>query len=85
MNNYPLDECAAKAERLVAAGAQVYQKFTCSSCGSRQTIDTPNVFYTTGRCEECGHITNIKADGCNYLVHAGPGTQEAVFKELLTK
>jgi hypothetical protein len=32
-------------------------------------MDVPNVFYKTGRCEECGHITNIKEDGCNYMAH----------------
>jgi len=46
----------------------VHQQFSCARCGSKQTMDTPNVFYTGGRCEECGTETDIRADGCNYMV-----------------
>jgi DNA-directed RNA polymerase subunit RPC12/RpoP len=67
MADHPLEECAKSAEKLIENGHQVYQKFTCEKCGSRQTIDEPNVFYTSGKCEECSHTTNIKEKGCNYL------------------
>jgi hypothetical protein len=66
-NDYPLDECRAAAEAL-PEGAVVYQKFSCAGCGSRQTIETPNEFFTLGRCQECGVITDIRRSGCNYLV-----------------
>lgn len=69
-NDYPLAECCATAEKLVARGALCFQKFTCEECGSRQTIDEPNKFYVSGRCEECSHVTDIAARGCNYVVIA---------------
>ena len=34
-------------------------------CGTKQIMETPNVFYTRGRCEECGAKADIRADGCN--------------------
>ena len=68
--DHPLNECAQAAETLVAQGMAVYQKFTCSNCGSRQTMAERNVFYTSGECQECGSITDITKSGCNYLVHA---------------
>jgi hypothetical protein len=67
-NDYPLTECARDADKIIAKGGEVFQKFTCEKCGSRQTVDTPNVFYTSGRCEECQHVTDLTLKGCNYLV-----------------
>lgn len=66
-NNYPLHEVAAEAEKRMQAGADIYQKFTCAKCHTRQTIDTKNQFFTKGQCEECGHITDLRLAGCNYL------------------
>ncbi len=31
-------------------------------------MDTPDVFYKTGKCEECKKITNIEKRGCNLMV-----------------
>jgi uncharacterized Zn finger protein len=72
----------AVADRLIGMGAQVFQKFTCEKCGSRQTIMTPNTFYATGQCEECGHITDIVKRGCNYMVHASGEAAVAVQREM---
>ena len=67
--DFPFQECADEAERLVTKhGALVFQKFSCDKCGSRQTIAEANKFYTSGKCEECGHVTDIVKRGCNYLV-----------------
>ena len=71
--DFPFYECAAAAEKLVTEGGgkvNIHQKFSCSKCGARQTMEEPNKFFKTGRCEECGHMTNIEKQGCNYLVHA---------------
>ena len=71
--DFPFDEVIKKASELIKTqGAIIYQKFSCAKCGTRQTIDVPNVFYTQGQCEECGHISNLKAQGCNYLLMLGP-------------
>jgi hypothetical protein len=71
MSNHPITDCMKTAGEHVANGnAVVFQKFTCAHCGSRQTIDTPNTFFTHGKCDECGEITDIREGGCNYVLHA---------------
>lgn len=67
--DFPFEEVVKKAEQLAREGADVYQKFTCDGCGQRLTIDIPNHFYETGSCDKCPAVTDIKAKGCNYLVH----------------
>ena len=67
-HDYPLQECADTAQKLIKDGATVLQKFTCQHCKTRQTIPDPNVFYTKGKCEECSQITDIEKHGCNYLL-----------------
>ena len=69
-HDYPFHECAAEANKLVMQGFDVYQKYTCANCGSRQTFEEANTFHTQGRCEECGHITDIAKQGCNYMLTA---------------
>ena len=66
--NHPWAEVVAQASAQIAAGAEVFQKFTCSHCGARQTMETPNVFFMMGACEECGEVTDIKKEGCNYML-----------------
>jgi hypothetical protein len=69
-SDYPIADCLATAIPLIESGADIYQKFTCEKCGSRQTMERKNVFFEKGKCEECNHVTDIKARGCNYVVHA---------------
>lgn len=66
IKDYPLQECAEEADALIAAGGTIYQKWTCAHCGARQTMTEPNTLYTSGKCEECNEITQIKE--CNYLL-----------------
>lgn len=70
MKLHPFEECLKQAYKLAQAGHRVYQQFNCAKCGAKQTMDTPNAFFEQGGCEECGHITDIKKDGCNYMLHA---------------
>lgn len=69
MKLHPFYETAVLAQELVSKGANVYQQFNCSKCGTKQTMTDPNVFYKQGTCEECKAVTNIEQDGCNYMVH----------------
>jgi DNA-directed RNA polymerase subunit RPC12/RpoP len=69
MRLHPFAECVRDAFPLMIKGAKIYQQFNCAKCGAKQTMDEANKFFETGRCEECGHITDIKHDGCNYAVH----------------
>jgi hypothetical protein len=67
-NDYPLNDVVAKAEQLIAKGHTVYQKFTCAGCGARLTVDQPNTFHPSGRCDRCPYVTNIRIRGCNFMV-----------------
>jgi hypothetical protein len=69
-NDYPFAEIVKACAEKIAAGHSIHQKFTCSSCGSRQTMAEPNRLFTSGYCEECGAITDIKQQGCNYMLIA---------------
>jgi len=72
-NDHPLADCLKMVDEIRSKDpkANAYQKFTCEKCGSRQTIDEPNTFYTSGSCEECKHITDIAKRGCNYMMVFG--------------
>ena len=63
MELYPFDEVVREAGRRISRGVTVFQQFACARCGSKQTMDEPNMFYIGGRCEECGALTDIRTDG----------------------
>jgi hypothetical protein len=65
--DYSIDECLEKAVPLILRGAMIYQKWTCAHCKSRQTMETPNKFFTSGICERCGGQSPIVL--CNYMMH----------------
>jgi hypothetical protein len=65
-DDYPFDEVVKVADKIIARGWTLYQKFTCAGCGERCTMEEPNSFYTSGNCE-CGHVTDIRERGCNYM------------------
>ena len=67
--DYPFDEIVAAVKSHAAKGCFCYQKFTCGKCGNRLTMEEANVLYTKGTCDKCGHETDIKAAGCNYMLH----------------
>ena len=79
--NFPLDECARAMSRILREnpGAAVYQKWTCGGCGERVTGNTPNTLTEMGHHEEradgspCGHVTDIRKAGCNYVLHIAIG------------
>jgi hypothetical protein len=64
--DFPLELCLRNADDIIKQGLTVHQKFTCGGCGNRLTCEEPNVFYSTGKCDNCSHITTITH--CNYLV-----------------
>ena len=67
MKLHPFAEVAKNADEKVRQGWTVYQQFSCAGCGAKQTMEDKNVFHHKGRCEECGHITDIERDGCNFM------------------
>jgi hypothetical protein len=66
--DFPFEQVVKDAQRLVELGSTVFQKFSCDGCGARQTMDIPNKFFTSGQCEVCLVVTDIRAKGCNYLL-----------------
>ncbi len=66
--DYPIEEIDAAVSRHIANGHEVFQKFTCIGCGERLTVEEANRFYTSGTCDKCGVVTDIKKTGCNYLL-----------------
>lgn len=76
-NDYPFEEIAEAMQKHADKGAFCFQKWTCASCGSRQTMDEANVLYTHGLCEECKATTDIRERGCNYMLHINVGRKLA--------
>lgn len=74
--DYPFDEIAAAVKEHAHSGRYCYQKFSCAKCGNRLTMEQANVLYTKGTCDSCGHVTDIRAQGCNYILHI-PITSDA--------
>jgi hypothetical protein len=68
--DFPFWEVAQQAQDMMRQGHTIHQKFTCSGCGTRQTMGEPNKFFTKGQCEECRKETNIVASGCNFVMIA---------------
>jgi hypothetical protein len=84
MSDGPFYEIADEMQAQIELGATCYQKFTCLACQSRQTMDVPNVLYTTGRCQECDTITDLVVQGCGFMLIASkdPRMIEAVQKSI---
>jgi len=68
VNLYPIQEVLEAVQKHRNAGATFHQQFNCAHCGAKQTIEEPNKLFAAGQCEECGQLTNIIQNGCNYLL-----------------
>lgn len=66
MKVYPFDEVAINALKKMTEGWTIFQQFNCAKCGTKQTIEVPNQFFTKGECEECKHVSDLVKDGCNF-------------------
>ena len=67
----PFLQAIEGANSWIAAGHKVYQRFQCEGCGNDSLgIEEPNVFYKSGQCDKCGHVTDLVKAGCNYLLVA---------------
>lgn len=67
----------------IKAGANVYFKWDCLHCGSRQTFDTPNTFHVRGKCEECKNISDLLAPKANVSFMMMAGTPFEAIEALL--
>jgi hypothetical protein len=68
MKLYPWKDVTVNAEKIVLAGHTIHQQFLCAKCGAKQTMAQANTFFTSGICEECGHETNIRENGTNFMM-----------------
>ena len=69
---HPFDETAADALKYVQEGWTVFQQFNCAHCGHQATIHRFRSLYTLGRAGECDQVTDIRKDGCNFMLIKGP-------------
>jgi hypothetical protein len=67
-NNHSWEVILKAVMTKAAEGGDCYQKYSCGQCGTRLGMDEPNKFYTHGTCDLCGHTTDIKKAGMNYLL-----------------
>jgi hypothetical protein len=70
--DFPIEEVVAQVNermRFLPPNSKTYQKFTCSGCGQRLTIEEPNVFHAEGTCDRCPAVTKITK--CNYMLVIG--------------
>ncbi len=74
---YPFDAVLKQANEAIERGGEAYQQFTCGGCGNKLTMDVANTFWTSGSCDKCGAITDIKAAGCNFMVVYGANNGRA--------
>lgn len=79
--DHPFAEIVEAVDRHVSQGRKCFQKFTCAKCKQRLTMEEPNILYKAGHCDNCGHVTDIEKQGCNYLMHIeGADKTEAFLK-----
>jgi DNA-directed RNA polymerase subunit RPC12/RpoP len=69
----PINERVKRGNAALAMhpGAQIFYKFTCAKCGSRQTFSEPNTLYPWGDCEECGSRTEVTEGGFDLYLKLG--------------
>lgn len=68
MKLHPFDDVIASARQRMLEGWTVHLQFNCAQCGVKQTFAEENYLSASGQCEECGHITSLQRDGCNFMV-----------------
>jgi len=65
----PVEEIAVQADAQIQKGFTIWQKWTCAHCGSRQTMDEPNLLYRSGRCQNCDKVSVIAV--CGFMLAGG--------------
>lgn len=66
--DFPLEDVARQCGEHQRLGRMFWQKFSCEKCGERNTIEVPNQLYAQGTCSDCGHTTDLRVTGCNFLL-----------------
>lgn len=63
--NLPVTQLIEKINKTLNKypNSDIFVKFTCIHCGSRQTFSEPNTIFADGVCEDCGQTTKITCGG----------------------
>jgi hypothetical protein len=67
MRLYPFDDVIVNARQRMLDGWTIHLQFNCAKCGAKQTFAEENYLSKAGRCEECGHVTSLQKNGCNFM------------------
>ena len=73
MTDLPVEEIARQADEQIQKGFTIWQKWTCSHCGSRQTMEEPNLLYRSGRCQACDKVSVIVV--CGFMLANAQGAE----------
>jgi hypothetical protein len=65
----PIDTIAKLGAEQIDKGFTLWQKWSCTHCGSRQTMEEPNILYRSGECQACGRISPIVV--CGFMIAGG--------------
>jgi hypothetical protein len=56
------------AERWLPKLEEKHDRFRDARPRKRVTSNKPNVFFQQATCDDCGHTTDPRITGCNYVV-----------------
>jgi len=63
----PFAEVQRQADAFVRKGGKIYQTWRCLFCGETVIANTSNYWTELGHHESCGHITNLRERGCDFV------------------
>lgn len=72
----PVAELARMADETIARyggkdRARVFFKFACPACPEHCVFREPNVYYESGECDACGHVSPFTAGGFRLEIAVG--------------
>lgn len=66
--DFTFPEAEATCRRVIDAGGFIVQKWTCSGCKDRLYGTEPNVLTERGHCPKCNTVTDIRTQGCGFML-----------------
>jgi hypothetical protein len=85
VKDIPFAEACQQAVDLIRRGHDIYQKFTCAGCGKRLQMEQVNKMFEQGTCDECPATTDIKAQGCGYMLHARADKDPDILQDIIKR
>jgi hypothetical protein len=85
VKDIPFDRACLQALDLINRGHTIYQKFTCAGCGKRLQMEDANKMFEQGTCDACPATTNIKTQGCGYMLHARADRDPSILQDIIKR